>query len=332
MRSTTRQSSSRPVQVSTARHRWDRRILFSLRIALASATVVVTYAVLTQDPAHAEMRWLLAFLATALFLVALVESETVRRETTKDETADRNLTAQDVESYGEATAKLNQLAKHRTDYVYTMSHELRTPLTSIRGFAEMLAKDVKIPVAAEAYASTIVQESDRLAKIIDDIIELTRMESTLLDLRREPVPIADLLREIAGQLRSRDFPDRLRLDVPATMSWVRGDEGRLAQLLERLILDAISRTDPREPITLSARDGQGFVTIRLRYAASAEQANRMARALNGLWQCGGDDHATRLGQGELGLYIARNLIEAHGGRVSIEAGLSKVAISIDLPC
>ncbi len=325
MQPRSRQPIGHAAPVGSARSTPAPRLAFGLRAILAAATVVVTLGVLVQDPPRVEMRWVLAFLATALFAVSTVEGEIILKP-------GRGRLSDD-ESIRDAEAKIRQLTAHRTDYISTMSHELRTPLTSIRGFAQLLARDGATPEPARVQADMIVQEADRLARIVDDIVDLTRMESKVLQLRREPVPIGDLLRDVVAWLTPAHAPRQIQLDLPARLPLIRGDRALLEQLLGRLILDAISRSSPQKPLRISAEAGERAVAISLEYAAAPEQAVRMPRALESLWQSESDCAATRLGRGELGPYIARHLIEAHGGRMWIQADpKGEIRVLMSLPC
>lgn len=348
MRSTTRQRLSQAVQTQSTQQDLAERLAFGLRVVLGVSTVVTTFAVLTQDPPRPELRWLLAFLATALFVFSLVESRVIQRSESIDRGRPTNrpvgvpsgdqvgedgtLLGEPRDSQDDLQSKIGQLALHRADYVSMVSHELRTPLTSIRGFAELLSRQEQPPDVSSFYAGTILSEADRLARIVDDIIDLTRMESNLLGLRREPIPTRNLLLEILGRLLPLQQSHKLRVILPKHLPTIHGDRPSLEQVLARLLLDAVSRSNPETPVLLTAEETHDAINIHMTYETSDEQVARMSQALGGLWNSRGDDVATRLGRGDLGLYIARNLVEAQDGRICIEKPSEReVRMSVVLP-
>ncbi|MGE5619456.1 MAG: histidine kinase dimerization/phospho-acceptor domain-containing protein [Sphingomonadaceae bacterium] len=223
------------------------------------------------------------------------------------------------ESHRDVQAKLRQLEHHRADYVSTLSHELRTPLTSIKGFAQLLARDPGVcGDGARAYAATIVSEADRLALIVNDIVDLTRMETGLLELHRRAVAFGPLVKAVGQRVQAMAPTRRVIVSLPERLPTVRIDPDRMEQLFERLLVEAVGQSSPSNPILLAVESGDDGVTVRLEYRTSEEQIEGLSEALKGFGQSGGDGQATQLGRGRLGLYICRNFIEAHDGKMWIE--------------
>ncbi len=223
------------------------------------------------------------------------------------------------ESQMDVEARLRQFRLHRSDYAATLSHELRTPLTSIKGFAQLLTRDQESSIeTVREYASTIAAEADKLALIVNDIVDLTRMESGLLQLRRRPVALGRLIQGVVTEVQPMALNQRLEANLPERMPLVRVDPERLEQVLGRLLVDAIGQGEPDGAILLAAESGEEGVTVRLEYRATDAQIDGLIQALKGPAQLTGDGQATQLGRGRLGLYICRNFIEAHGGKMWIE--------------
>ncbi len=303
-----------------------------LRLFLATATAVASFVLLIADPRVPEMRWVLVALAVSLFLFSLIEKRVVRSGTQPSmisggSDAERTAVASEVQ------AKISQLELHRADYVATVSHELRTPLTSIRGFAQLLAREELPATKSKSYANTIVAEADRLTRIVDDILALTRMENHVLELQLNPISTDSLLRSLVRRLQPAMAPERFRVKLPPLLPWVRGDRERLEQVLLQITLDIIQNARPETPVLLTAEANGGHVVIRIAYSALPERIERMTRALGGIGQPGEDGLSTRLGHGGLGLYISKNLIEAHGGTMRlIRVGAQSGVVAITLPC
>ena len=223
-------------------------------------------------------------------------------------------------------AKLRQFALHRADYAATLSHELRTPLTSIKGFAQLLAREPGASAeTVHQYADTITAEADKLALIVNDIVDLTRMETGLLQMRRKPVALGRLIRDAVARMQALAPDQQLRTSIPERLPLVRVDPERLDQVMGRLLVDAISQSIPQGGLLLAVEAGEEGVTVRLEYRTTEAQVGSLVRALKGPGQFADDGQATQLGRGGLGLYICRNFIEAHGGKMWIEEPEEQVA-------
>ncbi|MHB0871412.1 MAG: sensor histidine kinase [Chloroflexota bacterium] len=230
------------------------------------------------------------------------------------------------ESQRDTQAKLRQFGLHRADYVSTLSHELRTPLTSIKGFAQLLKRDAGVSGdGVRSYAATIVAEADKLALIVHDIVDLTRMETGLLELHRRPASLGRLVKAVGQRVQSMAPTLRLKTSLPDRLPTVRIDPKRMEQVVERLLVGAASQSSPGSAVLLAVETGDEGALIRLEYRASEEHIESLAQALKGLGQTGDDGQATQLGRGKLGLYICRNFIEAHDGKMWVEHPEEQVA-------
>ena len=237
-------------------------------------------------------------------------------------------------SQRDLAARVTQLGLHRADYAATLSHELRTPLTSIKGFAQLLMRGGDVPASvAQSYAAAVASEADRLNRIIDDVVELTRMETGLLEFRSRPTCLGRLVRNVVETLCPKTPSRHLSVKLPARLPSVRGDPDRLTLVLGRLLLDAMGRSRFDAAISLEVEVGENEVRVILDYQTTPVQMERLARALELPGQRCTDGQATVLGRGDLHLYISKNFIEAHGGRMWIESRDGSMArVAFALPC
>src|SRR5438309_1167182 len=230
-----------------------------------------------------------------------------------DVTASRTVEA----ALRERTEALEEADRLKTAFVSNMSYELRTPLTSIAGFAEMLDEGYagELPAAAKDYVAAILLSVGRLGTLIDNVLDLTQSDSGSLVLADEEVDLAAMCAEAAESVRAQaeakgiDFATKLERGLGA----VTGDRKRLRQSLDNVLANAVAYTESGGRILLhgAGTKKEAFLTVsdNGRGIPPAEQARVFDRF-----------HRTAEG-GEaalgLGLPLARQFIEAHGGRVEL---------------
>jgi signal transduction histidine kinase len=221
----------------------------------------------------------------------------------------------------------------KTEFVSMVSHELRTPLTSIQGYAELLLEDERI-AGEERESLTIVRKNaDRLLGLINDLLDLSRIEAGRVDLHRTSLDLARLISEVARSLRPliEAKRQRLKLDLADGLPAVWADANRVTQILTNLISNAHKYTLVDGSITVAARRDDGFVRvdvsdtgIGLSPEDQAQLFTRFFRAHERSPQAGG-------GTG-LGLVISRLLVELHGGRITVSSALGQGStFSFSLP-
>ena len=221
----------------------------------------------------------------------------------------------------ERATALEEADKVKTDFVANMSYELRTPLTSIGGFAEMLAQGYagKLPPAASDYVGAILESVDRLAKLIDDVLDLTQGDRKGVVLDRERIDMAGLCRAAAEALQSRvaDKGQKFEIAIEDSTGVVVGDSRRLRESIEHVLRNAVVYTPEGGHITLSAQGDSEQVVVTIAdngpgIAAEDQQAvfTRFHRAV------GQPKGEAALG---LGLPLTRQFVEAHGGKVELES-------------
>lgn len=226
--------------------------------------------------------------------------------------------------------ELRRLEKIRKDFVANVSHELRTPLTSIKGYVEALLDGATDdPVASKSFLDIILKQSDRLNLIIEDLLELSKIESGRVSLKEEPLELQTLVERTLSMVKPMADKKRHHLitAIMPSLPSVAGDEGRLAQVLTNLLDNAIKYTPAGGTITVSAT-----------LASSSEASRRSANAIDLSVSDTGmgipeqdrprvferfyrvDKARSReLGGTGLGLAIVKHIVEGHGGHVWVEA-------------
>lgn len=230
---------------------------------------------------------------------------------------------QEIESHRRTDAQLQQ-AKRIADranraksrYITAISHELRTPLNSILGYAQLLEEDESMPPARAQAVRVIRRGGDHLLSLIEDSLDLARIEGGKLALDQRPVRLRDLLAEIARmfelQARSRGLEFRHEIDVPEV---VRADERRLRQILINLLGNAVKFTQ-RGEVVFRVRWAREIARIEIEDTGPGMPADELARVFEPFER--GRSAAGAGGTG-LGLTIAKMLTELMGGEMTVRS-------------
>jgi signal transduction histidine kinase len=214
--------------------------------------------------------------------------------------------------------ELERSDERRRRLTVDVAHELRTPLTVLQGNLEGMLEGVYQPTP-EALRG-LLDETRLLTRLVDDLRTLALAEAGQLhfDLQRLDVAglLADARTSFGGQADGLGV--RLEVDAPDALPPVRGDAQRLAQVLGNLISNALRHTPPGGQVTLSARAADGGVIVRVADTGPGIPPQDRPYVFDRFWK--GDPARTRDGKGGagLGLAIARQLVESHGGRIWVE--------------
>ncbi|MDI1482700.1 PAS domain S-box protein [Polyangium sp. y55x31] len=207
---------------------------------------------------------------------------------------------------------LKELERLRQEWTSVVAHDLRQPVTTIMTLAGMLARSPD--PTARRRAERIVASTERLERMIGDLLDLSRIEAHRLELVRAPTDIAALLEHVIEATEARD---RVALCIRDELPAVPADAQRIEQVVENLLSNALKYGTPGTPIEIVAERRGAEIVVSVRNRGPGITAEDM-RALFERFQRGRARGGTIKGLG-LGLYIVRGLVEAHGGRVEAES-------------
>ncbi len=218
--------------------------------------------------------------------------------------------------------ELRRLEMVRRDFVANVSHELKTPLTSISGYAETLASEQPDPETTHRFLAVILSNARRMQRLVDDLLDLSRIESGRWQPEPEPLEAALVAREVWSLLAERARQKRVSFEtrIGPGAEVVQADADALRQVLSNLFDNALRYTPPGGSITLETAHEHGGVTLRVRDTGSGIPNEHLPRIFERFYRA--DPHRSREEGGTgLGLAIVRHLIEAHGGHVSAASDL-----------
>ncbi len=221
----------------------------------------------------------------------------------------------------------DEAAQTKTDFLSTMSHEIRTPLNGVIGTAGLLAATALDPT--QSHYVTILQDSaDHLLQLINDILDLSKLDATRIELEEAPFNVAEQLKATLDVLASRALAKGLALQSaigPAVPPRLRGDISRIRQILLNLIGNAIKFT-PSGAVTVEVGTGEdGTVRFAVRDTGIGIPSDQIGRLFGNFVQLDGST-ARRFGGTGLGLAISNRLAERMGGRIEVtsQAGIGSI--------
>ncbi len=218
-----------------------------------------------------------------------------------------------------------QLEQMRTEFVANVTHELRTPLTSIRGFAETLLEGaLEEPETAAHFIGIIKRESEHLGALIEDLLDLSRIESGKFKMRREQVRIQDLVTDAVNRLlpKAQHHSVELTAQVPQELAPLTGDSDRLSQVLINLIDNAIKYTPAGGSVSVTVCDDGPVISVAVADTGTGIPKADLPRIFERFYRV--DKARTRSTGGTgLGLSIVKHIIDSHKGSIKAESELGK---------
>lgn len=207
----------------------------------------------------------------------------------------------------------------RLKFLAMISHELRTPLTSIKGFAStMLATDVEWDAESQReFISIINDEANKLTDLIEQLLDLSRLQAGKLSIHPEPKPVSDIIRIARPQLEFIAANNKLVIGNTEDLPLVLVDPQRIAQVLVNLVGNAVKFSPPHTPVTVSFTAGNPELQIDVSDEGPGIPINERDRAFEAFSQLLDPINKQKTQGAGLGLAICRGLVEAHGGRIWI---------------
>lgn len=247
----------------------------------------------------------------------------------------RDEVAQLAFSFNTMSAEVERSHRALREFVANASHELRTPLTSIQGFSQALVEGAMPGTEGSLEAGKIInEEAERMRRLVEDLLYLSRVESADVPVAREPVDLTVLLREAARRLQlaadQRDL--RVTLDL-APLPIVPGDATQLDRVFGNLVDNAGKYTPPGGAITIRSRALPEAVVVSVHNTGSVIPADDLSRVFDRFYRV--DKSRARDVEGSgLGLAIAKEVVERHGGTISVSsdaAAGTTFTVSLPLP-
>jgi two-component system, OmpR family, phosphate regulon sensor histidine kinase PhoR len=230
--------------------------------------------------------------------------------------------------------EVRRLESVRRDFVANVSHELKTPLTSIRGYTETMLNDELAPELQRQFLEVVHKNADRLQRIVDDLLDLSRLESGGWRPEPQPVDVADMVTEAWSACAGRARDRSITFVPPAAGAMVMADPGGLRQVLANLLENAVRYTAEGGLIEVRVATDPAMsahVSIEVRDNGAGIPSDALPRIFERFYRVGPARSRADGGTG-LGLSIVRHLVESMHGDVGAESELGKgTCIRVRLP-
>lgn len=219
---------------------------------------------------------------------------------------------------------LEELSRLKSEFISIASHELRTPMTSILGFSELLLTRSPSDAPNRFMMAVIHDEALRLSGLVDNLLDSSRIETGRMTVELEPVDLVTLLLPLVKTLGGPAPNHTLMVEMAPDVRWVMADPGRLQQILTNLIDNAIKYSPNGGRVVIATRLHRptNEVVISVSDQGIGIPPDHLERIFDRFQRVDSSETRTIRGTG-LGLYIARHLVELHGGKMRVESEVGR---------
>lgn len=230
-------------------------------------------------------------------------------------------------------AREREIERLKQDFISSISHELRTPLTSIKAYTETILSDSNMPEETKRqFLGIIDEESNRLAGLIEGLLDVSRIESGTMKIVREPVDIVAVARKVLTALQALADKQNVRLesDIDDDLAIFEGDEDKIQSALTNLVNNAIKFTSRDGRVCVSVRQRDDQLVMRVSDTGMGMPKEALPRIFDRFYRV---PHPGKHIQGTgLGLAIVKKIVMMHGGRIEVESELNRgTTFTIFLP-
>ncbi len=304
---------------------WLRDYIVFVCIAFVLAGwVVISYFFLARP-----VRQLDALTQAAAQLASPTEDPIALPDGMEDTAAQLNLAREHALRAARAAREAEQ---RKNDLIVYLAHDLKTPLTSVIGYLTLLRDEPQIsPELRARYTNIALDKAERLEDLVNEFFDITRFNLTHLELEKQPVDLALMLRQVASEFEPQfgekgltcvlSLPDRLEYNC---------DPDKLSRVFDNLLRNAYHYSFPDTAVDISARREEGEIVLTFSNAGRTIPPEKLGRIFEQFFRLD-SSRATRTGGAGLGLAIAKEIVELHGGTISADSADNHITFTVRLP-
>jgi len=211
----------------------------------------------------------------------------------------------------------DEIEQLKNEFVSTVSHELKTPLAAIKAYCSTLLSNPGLDEAARLdYLSVVDQQTDRLNRLIDDLLLVTRVEAGQMLKRRVRLSLDTILERVVGDLSYDDSLHRILLETNGVK--ISGDPDRIVDVLTHILDNAIKYTPDRGTVRVAAREEPGLTVIEIHDEGIGIDEEHLPLIFDRFYRVDSELTSSVGGSG-LGLFLVHSLVRAHGGKVDVRS-------------
>ncbi|MFW6134172.1 MAG: ATP-binding protein [Elusimicrobiota bacterium] len=211
--------------------------------------------------------------------------------------------------------RLKELDKLKSDFVSMVSHELRTPLTSIIGYAKTLM-NLNLPDQERKESLKIIeQEGKRLSNLIEEYLDITKIEAGRFEIEVNPVDIKKVIRDVMDTAKFSE--EKIELKISEGLPLIMGDKKRLERVLRNILDNAVKYSPPNEKVKISVHQDGNQVVVSVKDRGPGVSEQELDKIFDKFYRIDSKKNKETGGSG-LGLAIAKGIIEAHNGKIWVE--------------
>ena len=222
--------------------------------------------------------------------------------------------------------------QRKNDLVVYLAHDLKTPLTSVIGYLTLLRDEPQLsPELRGRYTGVALEKAERLEDLVNEFFDITRFNLSHLELERQPTDLTRLLEQVASEFQPILAERGLtcRLDLPPRLM-CSGDPDKLARVFDNLLRNACHYSFPGTAVTVSGRAEGGAAVLTFTNAGRTIPPEKLARVFEQFFRLD-SARATASGGAGLGLAIAREIVELHGGAIAARSADQQITFTVSLP-
>jgi PAS domain S-box-containing protein len=240
------------------------------------------------------------------------------RDITERKAAEKKIKKQNIQ--------LKKLDHIKTDFLNTTSHELRTPLAAIKGYIQMLLKQIlgEINEEQKKALEVILRNTNRLDHLVQDILDISRLESDTMKFIPENIDVEKMVKEIAETMQASADLKRIKIDINIQkgISDLMVDQERIKQVLMNLVDNAIKFSPVNSIINVNAKMNRNHILFEIQDYGEGIPKNKQKKIFEKFYQIdSGEDR--KFGGTGLGLTISQKIVNAHGGKIWVDSTLGK---------
>jgi signal transduction histidine kinase len=252
------------------------------------------------------------------------ESERLRRHIQELEATKAKL-EETSENLSSALVAADAASKAKSEFLAAMSHELRTPLNAVIGFSDMMLEEAFGPIGSpryREYISDIRTSGTHLLALINDVLDITRLDAGAIEMKEEIFSLDDIVSETLRLVAHQGARSRVELtmDLPAGLPFLRADRRRVRQVLLNLAVNAVKFTPPGGKVAITAQTRPDGLAVMIKDSGIGIAAEHLPRVMERFYQVD-STLGRKFGGAGLGLPLTRQLMELHGGKLELKSTL-----------